>query len=97
MSSATFRVWRGDASGGQFQDYYYTSEKPLVDDPTHVGRNDRIYRFAIEGDTDPVIGRVSPRRSATASYSTSISAAVLRRRSVCTRATSSAYRLHARS
>ncbi len=44
---------------GQFQDYYYTSEKPLVDDPTHVGRNDRIYRFAIEGDTDPVIGRVS--------------------------------------
>lgn len=44
---------------GQFQDYYYTSEKPLVDDPTHVGRNDRIYRFEGEVDTDPVIGRVA--------------------------------------
>ncbi len=44
---------------GQYQAYYFTSEKPLDEDPTHVGRKDQVYRFGIEGDTDPLLGPVS--------------------------------------
>lgn len=41
---------------GDHQIYYFTSKKRLEDDPFHVGRKDKIYRFEAIVDTRPVIG-----------------------------------------
>jgi hypothetical protein len=41
------------------QIYFFTSQKPLADDPLHVGREDKVYRLEVTCSTSPVIGPVS--------------------------------------
>lgn len=43
---------------GQYQEYYFTSEKPYYDDPLHTGRKDRVYAVELTTDTKPVYGPV---------------------------------------
>ncbi|MFH1681571.1 MAG: hypothetical protein ABIH26_13140 [Candidatus Eisenbacteria bacterium] len=42
--------------GGEYQIYYFTSEKRPEEDPLHVGRQDNVYRVEITGGTRPVLG-----------------------------------------
>ncbi len=49
----------GITLSGQYQAYYFTSQKTVDEDPTHVGRKDQVYRLGIEADTDPLIGKVA--------------------------------------
>ena len=54
------RMWKISmiALTGQYQDYYYTSDRPPWEDDLHVGRNDEV--LALEGvaDTTPLVGPV---------------------------------------
>ncbi|MFH1279916.1 MAG: hypothetical protein ABIK65_16255 [Candidatus Eisenbacteria bacterium] len=42
-----------------YQIYYFTSAKRIEEDPFHVGRKDKVYRFEAIGNTRPVLGQVS--------------------------------------
>ena len=44
---------------GQYQAFYFTSRKPLAEDPFHVGRKDQVYQFEFTWDTPPVLGPIS--------------------------------------
>lgn len=43
---------------GQYQEYYFTSDKPYYDDPLHTGRKDKVYAVELTTDTKPVYGPV---------------------------------------
>lgn len=43
---------------GQYQEYFFTSDKPYYDDPLHTGRKDRVYVIELTTDTKPIYGPV---------------------------------------
>jgi hypothetical protein len=47
------------SGSGQYQAYYFTSEKPYFVDPYHVGRKDEVYRTEIRARSVKLLGSVS--------------------------------------
>ena len=60
---------------GQYQAYYFTSERPFWEDRFHVGRKDQVYRLELSGESGRIWGPVSleagyrfTERTSTAAY-----------------------------
>jgi hypothetical protein len=49
-------LWKVATVGivAQYQEYYFTSNKPYYDDPLHTGRKDKVYAMEATGDSKPV-------------------------------------------
>lgn len=58
MKKGLLRVNQASLSFGH-QIFFFTSEKPLHDDPLHVGRKDKVYRVEAAWSTRPVVGPAS--------------------------------------